>query len=555
MKNYIIKTVAKTTLFLALLFLGGFLHYASVFCPVNMKFEVSIGLIISIGIYIGIFSYWSISIYSRIMQGHVRTYLMLIGVTIIFWIAVRSIKWYALSELIFEDRFFWYLYYIPMILLPLFFFFISLYVGENEDYKINKKVKLLFIPAIVLILLVLTNDFHKLAFDIDLNTHAYGLDYSHGIVYYIVVIFIFLIVMSSSVIIARKFIASMNIKKAIRLPALVIICTIIYCVSYVIKPTYGIGHYLDVTIFGSAMAVALLESFIRSGLIHSNIGHQECFLVSDIRAQILDDNGEVIYFSENALPLSKENFNIIKKMGATSFSNNTISNITKIRGGYVVWSNDVSQINSKISQLKLLRNKLHSEIDILSLENEQKSETARLEKLNDLHNIMLKEVLPFGKKIESKLQKNSDIDNDEMARLLFEISMTSTYIKRKVNLILTEQTEKCIAGDEMRRCFLESFQLLEFYGKTCVININSDYKFSLEKAMRTFDIYQNIIEYVHYNFDTIYITYNFSSDNIIFALQIATDVKIDSDDFADKKLQILNENDCYHISCVMQNNI
>ncbi len=551
MKNFTLKSVFKVVLFVSLLIFASMLHFVNIILPEELQFLVSLSLVVSTGILIGIFSYWTVSVYSRIMQSHVRTYLILIGVCINFWIAVRSIKWYAFRNMIFEDRLFWYLYYIPMILLPLFFFLTSLYVGENEDYRASKKWKLIFGPALLLVLLVLTNDFHKLAFEYDLTLHVYALDYNHGPVYYLVCIFVFSLVIMSIVVIVRKFKVSPNVRKAVFLPSLIIVCTLVYTALYIIKPSYGIGYYIDLTTFGCSVAVALLESFMKSGLIHSNTGYSKCFSMSDIRAQILSESGEVFYISETALPLVRENFQALKSLKTMPLNSNTLLHMEKIRGGYVAWSSDVSEISVMIKNLKSLNEKLYAEVDILSLENEQKSERARTEKLNDLHNIMLKEVLPFSQKIKSEMTKNSDMQIDKMKKLLFETGMTSTYIKRKVNLILTAQTENCINGDEMRRCFLESFQLLEFYGKTCVINIKNACSLSLENAIFSFDLYQSIIEKTEYGFDTIYITYNFQKDSIVFAVQISTEKNIALSDLDIKNVQILKENEGYHFSVTM----
>ncbi len=558
MKKSTQKTIRGALFFFSLIILAIILDNLYRVAHVHNTFFYRLGFIVSISIYIGVYSYWIISVYSRIMQSHVRNYLMLIGANIIFWMTIRTIKWAAFEFVTFEDRILWYMYYIPMVMLSLLFFFISLYVGENEEYRPSKKWDFLYIPAILIILAVLTNDIHGLAFNIDKNIHAYGQDYSHGPIYYSALLFILGIVLASSIIILRKFSLSKDTRKKALLPALVIVATLIYSILYIITPVYGVGYVLDLTVFGCTMAIALLESFIRTGLIHSNMGHSECFAMADIRAQILNSEGDVVYISENALPIDKANFNILKKDTAVSFNSDTISQIVPISGGYVVWNSDVSQIKDMIKILKELNNKLYKEVDLLTLENEQKSESARLRKLNDLHSIMLKEILPLSEKIKSEIEVSDKTKAYEIKRLLFETSMTSTYIKRKVNLILTDQTEKCICVEDMRYCFLESFQLLKLYDITCAINIIDSCDISLNAAMSSFDLYQNIIESTKYKFDAVYVTYNFDENSMIFAVQISGDINLSYNDITvDKienlkgKIKFVDEYDSYFISLVM----
>ncbi len=559
----VLAPVKKSTqkIILGTLFFAGFITIAltldnlDILFPVHNSFLSRLGFALSICIYIGLYSFWTIRIYKRLMQRHVRNYFMLVGASIIFWVTIRAIKWAAFEFVVFEDRMLWYMYYIPMIMLSVFFLFISLYVGENEAYQPSKKWNLLYIPAALLIFAVLTNDVHGLAFDIDTSEHAYGQDYSHGPVYYLVLLFILTMVLVATFIILRKFSVSRSARKKALMPAFVIIVTLIYCILYIITPNYGIGNVLDLTVFGCTMAIALLEAFIRTGLIHSNMGHRECFAMADIRAQILNDNGDVVYLSENALPLAKAEFARLKKKHTLAFDSATLAHIAPINGGYVVWNSDVSQVRELIRNLKALNENLYNEIDLLTLENEQKSERARLRKLNEFHRVMLKEILPLSEKIKLEIESNKPTEEEALKRLLFETSMASIYIKRKINLILTQNAEKRVCVEDMRYCFLESFQLLGLYDKTCAIHISENCDISLPAAMASFDLYQTIIESTKYHFDTVYVTYHFEADQMVFAVQISgdihlcyNDIKTGKTDVQKGEIEFLDETDSYYIA-------
>ncbi len=558
-----LKNTSQAVIFVLLLFVAntlGQLHYRF---PEGNAALFYITYMMSIGIYIGLFTSWTISIYNRIMQSHVRTFLMLIGANIILWVSIRSVKWGAFIQLTLGDRIAWYMFYIPMIMIPVCFLFTALCVGEDENYRLNKKWYLILIPAFSLMLLVLTNDFHMLVFSgIDLNIHMYGRDYTHNIGYFIVVIFLVALVLLSSVLIIKKFRHSATTRRASRLPLLVLAGVILYTTAYVAKPVYGIGYYfMDMTIFLCAASIAFWEACIRTGLIHSNSHYSDFFAMSTTRSQILNPQGEVVYISENALPMPKEHFDELKASKSTSFNSTTISHMAKIHGGYVAWNSDVSQLRKMIRELKSLGDKLYEEVDLLTLENEQKSESARLEKLKDLHSVLLTEALPYSERIKSEIITNGEAPLDTMKKVLFETGMTSTYIKRKVNLILTAQTEKCISTDEMHRAFLESFQLLRIYDRTCQINITDDYDMDLGVAMLCHDLYQKILERVGYEFDTIYINFRLKENSIVFSVEIAGDIAINTAEFEDfeaiklsaigGKLKATQEDESYYFSLII----
>ncbi len=527
------KPAVKVLLFVFLLFFSttiGTLHRR---LPYNFVLFYSFTFVLSIGIYIGLFATWTVSVYNRIMQRHVRTYLMLIGVNIIFWASVRAVKWAGFVKVALCDRLAWYMYYIPMVMIPLLFFFTALCVGEDEGYCPSKKWELLFIPAILLILLVLTNDFHMLVFnDFDLTIRPYGQKYSYGVGYYAIMAFILCTCIASMFLLVKKHSRSKALRKAARLPVLVIGGIVLYVLLYIQDPSYGIGYYfIDATIFGCAATVAFWEACIRTGLVHSNSCHKEFFEMATTNAQILTLEGDTVYSAENAQRLSRGDFERLKQNKKTDLDKNTLLHISPIKGGYVSWSSDVSGIKSAIEALERLNNSLNEEIDLLTYENEQKKETTRARKLGELQSILLAEALPYSEKIKNDVLTNQNVTEGEMKGILFETGIISTYLKRKVNLILTAQTEKCISTEELQRAFLEVFSLLKLYGKRCTVKINGKFNTSLEAALLCYDLFQKVIEWSRYEFDVLYVTMSDSKKQIVLTIDIAPCESLNLDEF------------------------
>ena len=122
----------------------------------------TMGLIRS-GLYIGLYFVWGISIKKRVMQAQVQRYLTAIVGMMIFWFIVRTMKYFFVAD-IDAKRQLWYLYYFPMLFIPLLSFFVALSLGKTEKYRLPRRALLLCIPTVCLLLFVLTNDFHEWIF-------------------------------------------------------------------------------------------------------------------------------------------------------------------------------------------------------------------------------------------------------------------------------------------------------------------------------------------------------------------------------------------------------
>ena len=115
-------------------------------------------------IHIGLLIGWMISIQSRILQRPVRRYLLAIGCMLSFWLFVRASKWMLFAHDSRMNRYCWYSYYIPMVLVPLLAGMLLPHIGQSERYRPGKRRRLWYIPAVALMGLVLTNDLHQLVF-------------------------------------------------------------------------------------------------------------------------------------------------------------------------------------------------------------------------------------------------------------------------------------------------------------------------------------------------------------------------------------------------------
>ena len=114
------------------------------------------------GIYVFLFSVWCYSLWIRIVQTQVRRYLLAISVLMVLWILLRSIKFSIENTDV--ERWLWYFYYFPMLFIPMLSVFVSRSLGKGEDFRLPRWTKILYVPTLLLLLLVLTNDLHQQVF-------------------------------------------------------------------------------------------------------------------------------------------------------------------------------------------------------------------------------------------------------------------------------------------------------------------------------------------------------------------------------------------------------
>lgn len=114
-------------------------------------------------LYIGLFAAWVLSVRLRIVQKQTRMYLTSVSVLLILWMTSRTAKYFIFWQPA-AIRYLWYLFYLPMLFVPMLAVLIALSLGKPDGYRLPKSTWILWAVSGVLLLLVLTNDLHQLVF-------------------------------------------------------------------------------------------------------------------------------------------------------------------------------------------------------------------------------------------------------------------------------------------------------------------------------------------------------------------------------------------------------
>ncbi len=518
MKKNARHLIKKSIFFALLIFIAQF-SYLILRDSTEYSFAGGFLFYLSCGIYIGIFAYWTFSIYNRIMKCKARDYLIFIGIIMIFWIVVRSIKWTAFILLIEEARAAWYLFYVPYLVAPTLCVFVALTINKNEDYRPDKRWNILFIITAILLLLVLSNDFHKLVFNANLEVHDMLNDYTHNVLYYVIVVYILALFILTATVLAKNIrVGAESSRRVLKLLALLFVIVICYLILYVLNISL-IRLLVDTTVFSCLSFIVFWEICIQGGLIPTNRRHGAFFSLSDLSAQILDKVGVPKYSSFNSEPLTEERFLTLKDTG-TIKSDNELQHMTKITGGYVSWASDISEISELINELTQINSELYDEIELLSEERKQEEETLKIKEQLILHNILTAEMQPHIEKIISKIAEGNHASAEDKKTALFEVSLISAYLKRKVNLIILSQVSEKTTAKELQLVFEECFQVLRLHSVTCIFSIITGCELHFDTAMLCLDLFQTLVENLFLSLNVVYMTVGMEDDDMKFTISV-----------------------------------
>ena len=443
------------------------------------------------GIYVFLFSAWCYSLWIRIVQTQARRYLLAISVLMVLWILLRSIK-YSIENTD-AERWLWYFYYFPMLFIPMLSVFVSRSLGKGEDFRLPRWTKILYLPTLLLLLLVLTNDLHQQVFSFPsgvLSDRAYR--YEGG----------YFFVLGWEALCAGFALLSMvkncRIPRSRRirwLPLVPLALSLAYAYAYVKKVHWVWVLAGDMTVSQCLIFASILECCIQCGLIQSNLGYDELFEATSLPVQITDPAFCSQYVSaamQEALPQSE-----LRQMqqDTVHLSDDTLLKRHKLRRGWVFWKEDISALNQIRKELELTRDELRDTGDVLAAENAQHARWLKLTEENRLYDMMEAQTarqIAMLRDLLAELQKTED--SGRARHLLGQVIIIGTYIKRRSNLIFVGVQRGAISVQELLLCLNESSENISVYGADCKAIVKGEGQLTVEQATQVYDLFEAVVE-------------------------------------------------------------
>lgn len=470
------KTKLLTVVGIIIFLFGGAVRIFSHLTSSADNYIENFDVIIFSGLIIG----WGVSVAYRIVQKNIRICLVISAALMLLWMALRAIKYNSPADINTYGRYLWYSYYIAMVFLPLMMFFAMLNIGKPENT--NNRKYLLIIPAAVLVLLVMTNDFHQLAFVFEPDFHNWNKQYSYGPVYYVIVVWIFILVLSSIVLSINRCRISATRKK-LWIPIVIILVAIIYTLWNNLNHGYsGLRIYNVPEVFCFA-SIALWESLIQIGLVPSNTGYGDFFNASNLNTLIFDNEGNVKYRSKNATNVSKDV--VLQNGNSVVIDENIILKKHNIKGGKVVWTEDISAINRINRELSEVKEQISEYNVILKSEAELKKRRAAVTEQNKLYDSITEFIRPQLCDLENIL-KNIENNRGDISVNYAGACVVNVYIKRISNLLIMAKSRKMLNAFELENSIRELAEYISVYGILCSFFSNVSGEISAEKTIALF---------------------------------------------------------------------
>lgn len=470
------KTKLLTVVGIIIFLFGGAVRIFSHLTSSADNYIENFDVIIFSGLIVG----WGVSVAYRIVQKNIRICLVISAALMLLWMALRAIKYNSPADINTYGRYLWYSYYIAMVFLPLMMFFAMLNIGKPENT--NNRKYLLIIPAAVLVLLVMTNDFHQLAFVFEPDFHNWNKQYSYGPVYYVIVVWIFILVLSSIVLSINRCRISATRKK-LWIPIVIILVAIIYTLWNNLNHGYsGLRIYNVPEVFCFA-SIALWESLIQIGLVPSNTGYGDFFNASNLNTLIFDNEGNVKYRSKNAINVSKDV--VLQNGNSVVIDENIILKKHNIKGGKAVWTEDISAINRINRELSEVKEQISEYNVILKSEAELKKRRSAVTEQNKLYDSITEFIRPQLCDLENIL-KNIENNRGDISVNYAGACVVNVYIKRISNLLIMAKSRKMLNAFELENSIRELAEYISVYGISCSFFSNVSGEISAEKTIALF---------------------------------------------------------------------
>lgn len=428
-------------------------------------------------IYIGFSLAWGISTLNRLTDRHVRIHMAAIVGMMVFFYLVRTIKYSIVDEVGTVSRYLWYLYYIPTLFMPLFSYWISLYIGRPEGYRPVKYHLYTIFVTVVLLGFILTNDLHRLAFVFPPSVPEveWNAEYTHGILYYLTVVWI--------VFLAGAAIFHMYSRgkkygsvKCLIAPFSVLLAAGFYSLIYM-QLMEELSLILEMSVMTCLTVVGVWEACIRTNLLPSNKDYHAYFSKSAIGVQIYDKKGRSAYASGAARELTAMQFEMLLQAKSLKTDDDTELILHQIDGGYAVSEHNTHEISGILEQLLETQEEIKdaSEAVSRSIQLEASLQQSLIQtRLYDTIPRKLDKQLLW---MEQTLAGMEQLDDDEYERKMRRVILVGVYVKRCSNLILLSEQKDVPATDELRFSFVETFRHLQLAGR------NASYLFSVKTQM------------------------------------------------------------------------
>ena len=446
------------------------------------------------------FTMWTIRLYYKLYDNKTRRYILFIGILIVFWMLIRIIRGVTIDINI--ERICWYLYYLPLIFIPTLF-----YVCSNSLLSKMNKTRKIFIYLIssILLILVLTNDFHELVFKFNNGIYFHN-DYNHYVGYYLIFIWIFYLFGGGMIKLA---INRLKIKKDLKifLPLVVLLLGLIYTYLYILDVPYI--RETNMSIVNSVLICLGIELAFYLDLIPNNKKYIQKFFNSNLDMAIISLDGKTKYTTCSFKVIPNFILDDIKnnKVKQIYQKKNIVYDIKENKDSYVILRKDLTNIFKLKEEMLKQQKELLKQQESMKLEEKTKRELYEIKIRKDTINRVEKKL--EEKRLEAKkILMKDDIKREDLEK----VKRIIIYSKKKSMLIISEMNNE-IYNEESIKILLNELIVgmssLNIEGLVVVKN-----KMNIKGRIMSY-LYDIVYELIENSKNNAVMIYVFSDNNMV----------------------------------------
>ena len=446
------------------------------------------------------FTMWTIRLYYKLYDNKTRRYILFSGILIVFWMLIRIIRGVTIDINI--KRICWYLYYLPLIFIPTLF-----YVCSNSLLSKMNKTRKIFIYLIssILLILVLTNDFHELVFKFNNGIYFHN-DYNHYVGYYLIFIWIFYLFGGSMIKLA---INRLKIKKDLKvfLPLIVLLLGLIYTYLYILDVPYI--RETNMSIVNSVLICLGIELAFYLDLIPNNKKYIQKFFNSNLDMAIISLDGKTKYTTCSFKVIPNFILDDIKnnKVKQIYQKKNIVYDIKENKDSYVILRKDLTNIFKLKEEMLKQQKELLKQQESMKLEEKTKRELYEIKIRKDTINRVEKKL--EEKRLEAKkILMKDDIKREDLEK----VKRIIIYSKKKSMLIISEMNNEIYNEESIKVLFNElilSMPSLNIEGLVVVKN-----KMNIKGRIMSY-LYDIVYELIENSKNNAVMIYVFSDNNMV----------------------------------------
>ena len=189
-----------------------------------------------------------------------------------------------------------------------------------------------------------------------------------------------------------------------------------------------------------------------------------------------------------------------------------------IKGGFVVWQEDISLLNTLLESLQKSEKELEVSNALLKAENEIEEKQAKIAAQTQLYDRIEADMKKTIQQIASELSEKKENTAREQ---LFKISVIGTYMKRRCNLLFLGQKNDQILLDELLFCIRESVDNMKWAGIDGDVFCTKEGNVPFLSVLQMYDCFEQIIELFLKTMETIFVRISTDNGNLALRMMIA----------------------------------